>query len=189
MEESRMRRIIAAEFMTLDGVTEAADQWHFPYVNEEMGAEQSALMADTDTMLLGRRTYEEFAVAWPSRTSADFGPLADFMNSTPKVVVSATLKSVEWQNSKLLEGDLAEGLTKLKQQSGKTIFVPGSATLVKSLLRANLLDELRLFVDPILVGKGRRIFESGNGPVALKLASSKTFTTGVLSLTYLPAGT
>jgi dihydrofolate reductase len=184
-----MRRIIAAEFLSLDGVMEAADQWHFPYFNEEMGAEQSALMAETDTMLLGRRTYEEFAAAWPSRSSGDFGPLADFMNNTPKLVVSTTLETVEWQNSTLLEGDLAEEVTQLKQQSGRTIFVPGSATLVRSLLRENLLDELRLFVDPVLVGKGRRLYESENGQVPLKLVSSKTFTTGVLSLTYVPAGT
>ena len=185
-----MRKIIAAEFLSLDGVVEAPDRWHFPYFNDEMGAEQSALMAETDTMLLGRRTYEEFAAAWPSRTSADFGPLADFMNDTPKVVVSTTLETTSWQNSTVLKDDLVGGLTKLKQQPGKNIFIPGSATLVKSLLFENLLDELHLYVDPIMVGRGRHLYESEREPdsVPLKLARSNTFTTGVLSLTYVPAG-
>jgi dihydrofolate reductase len=182
-----MRKIIAAEFLSVDGVMEAADQWHFPYVTEEMGAAQFQLMAETDTMLLGRRTYQEFAAAWPGRTSADFGPLADFMNKTPKLVVSTTLKEVTWENSRLLAGDLAQEVTRLKQQAGKAIFVPGSATLVKSLLGENLLDELQLLVDPVLVGRGRRLYESENGQVPLKLIGCHTFANGVLSLTYVPA--
>lgn len=182
-----MRKIIAAEFITINGVMDAVEQWHFPYVNEEMVAEQAAVMAETDTMLLGRRTYEIFAASWPSRTSGDFGPLTDFMNNTPKVVVSKTLKTVDWQNSTLLKGEPAEGLTNLKKKEGKTIFVPGSATLVKFLLKESLLDELRLLVDPILVGKGMRLFESEDGNVPLKLANSSTFGNGVLSLTYVPA--
>jgi dihydrofolate reductase len=182
-----MRKIIAAEFMSLDGVVEAADQWHMPYFCEEMGAAQSALMDETDTMLLGRRTYEEFAAAWPGRTAADFGPLAAFMNDTPKLVVSTTLQHLTWRNSSLVKGDLAGEVTRLKESTGRTIFVPGSATLVQSLLRANLLDELRLFVDPVLVGAGKRLCESDNGQVPLHLASCATFPNGVLSLTYVPA--
>jgi dihydrofolate reductase len=182
-----MRKIIAAEFVTLDGVVEAPDQWHFPYVNDEMVAAQAPITAQTDTMLLGRRTYEDFAAAWPGRTSAEFGPLADYMNNTPKVVVSRSLETVAWQNSTLLVGDLAEGVRGLKQQPGRSIFVPGSPTLVTSLLRENLLDELRLFVDPILVGKGRRLYVTESGSLPLKLVSSDTFTTGVLSLAYVSA--
>ncbi len=182
-----MRKIIAAEFLSLDGVMEAPDQWHSPYFSEEMGAAQFALMAETDTMLLGRKTYEEFAAAWPERTSADFGPLADFMNKTPKLVVSTTLKEVTWENSLLLKGDLAEELRRLKEQPGKSIFVPGSATLVKSLLREHLLDELQLLVDPVLVGRGRRLYESENGQVPLKLIGLHALAKGVLSLTYARA--
>ncbi len=182
-----MRKIIAAEFLSLDGVMEAPDQWHFPYVSEEMGAAQFALMPEIDTMLLGRRTYEEFAASWPQRTSADFGPLADFMNKTPKLVVSTTLKEVTWENSSLLSGNLAEELAGLKRQPGKTIFVLGSASLVKWLLQEHLLDELQLFVDPVLVGKGKRLYESENGQVPLTLASCQTLANGVLSLTYQPA--
>ena len=110
------------------------------------------------------------------------------MNNTPKLVVSTTLDTVQWQNSTLLGGDAAEELTKLKQQPGRNINITGSPTLVRSLLRDGLLDELRLLVCPILVGGGKRLFEDGGNWVALKLVDSQTFSNGVLSLTYEPAG-
>jgi dihydrofolate reductase len=184
-QENGMRKIVAGLFISLDGVVEAPHLWHFPYFNEEMGADVSSQIAEADTMLLGRRTYEEFASYWPQQSSDV--PLADHMNSTPKVVVSTTLQSVDWQNSRLISGNVAEELRRLKEGPGKNIAITGSGTLVRSLLRDGLLDELRLLVHPIVVGSGKRLFEQGSGQVPLKLVESKTFSTGVLSLTYAPA--
>lgn len=180
-----MRKIVAGEFLSLDGVMEAPNEWHFPYFNDEMGEAVGSQMAESDTMLLGRRTYEGFAAAWPNMPSDE--PGADYMNNTPKLVVSTTLTTVEWQNSTLLSGNLVEEITKLKQQPGKNIGVSGSATLVRWLLRENLLDELRLLVHPIVVGRGKRLFEGMDDRLPLKLLDSKTFSTGVLFLTYGPA--
>jgi dihydrofolate reductase len=115
--------------------------------------------------------------------------MANYMNNTPKLVVSRTLDSVEWRNSTLIKGDPAEELSRLKQQPGKNIAITGSATLVRSLLRDGLLDELRLLVHPIVVGTGKRLFEEGSDRVALKLLEARTFSTGVLALTYESAGT
>ena len=182
-----MRKIVAGLFLSLDGVVESPDQWHFPYFNDEMGEAVGTQMAAADTMLLGRVTYQEFAGYWPQQSS-DVEP-ADYMNNTPKLVVSTTLDTVEWQNSTLIKGNVAQELTRLKQQPGKNISVVGSATLVRSLLREDLLDELRLLVHPIVVGRGKRLFEDGGGQKALRLVESKTFSTGVLSLTYQPAAT
>ena len=182
-----MRKIVAGLFIALDGVIEAPDQWHFPYWSDEMGEAVGSQMAAADTMLLGRVTYQEFAAYWPNQTSD--APIADYMNNTPKVVVSTTLDRVEWQNSTLIKGNLAEELTRLKQQPGKNISITGSATLVRSLLRDHLLDELRLLVHPIVVGSGKRLFEDSGDRVPLKLVDAQTFSTGVLSLTYEPAGT
>ncbi len=179
-----MRKIVAGLFITLDGVVESPEKWHDPYFNDEMLAAVTSLMDAADTMLLGRRTYQEFAAFWSS--SED--PFAARMNDTPKVVVSTTLDTVAWQNSTLIRGNVAEQLTALKQQSGKQIGITGSATLVRSLLHDNLLDELHLLVHPIVVGSGKRLFEDGGNRVALTLVDSQTFSTGVLYLTYQPTG-
>ena len=144
-------------------------------------------MAEADAGLLGRRTYQEFAAYWPDKTAED-NPFADYINNMAKFVISTTLQSVEWRNSTLITGDVAEQLTQLKQQPGKNISVTGSVTLVRSLLRDGLLDELRLLLYPVVVGTGRRLFEDGGEQVALKLVDSKPFSTGVVSLTYEPAG-
>jgi dihydrofolate reductase len=185
-EGIEMRKIVAGLFISLDGVVEAPDKWHFPYFNDEMGEAVGSQMADADTMLLGRVTYEEFAGYWPQQGSEAEG--ADFMNGTPKLVASRTLDTVEWENSTLIEGDLASALTRIKQGPGKDISVVGSPTLVRSLLRAGVLDELRLLVHPIVVGRGKRLFVDGEEQTALKLTESKTFSTGVLYLTSEPAG-
>jgi dihydrofolate reductase len=111
------------------------------------------------------------------------------MNNTPKLVVSTTLETVDWQPATLIAGNVVEALSKLKQQPGKNINVVGSATLVRSLLREGLLDELQLLVCPIILGSGRRLFEGGSDEVPLKLADAKTFSGGVLYLTYHPAST
>lgn len=180
-----MRKIVAGLFISLDGVFESPEMWHFPYFNEEMGEAVGSQMADSDCMLLGRVTYEEFASYWPNQTSdEEAGEMADFMNDTPKHVVSRTLERANWKNTTLIDGNnAAEELTKLKQQPGKDISITGSGTLVRTLLRDGLLDELRLLVHPIVVGHGKRLFDDGE-QIPLKLADSKTFSTGVLALTY-----
>lgn len=179
-----MRKIIAGLFMSLDGVVSSPEQWQMSYFNDEMGTEVGGLMAAGDVLLLGRRTYQEFAGFFANQTG---NANADRMNNTPKIVVSTTLTRVEWQNSTLIRGNVVEELTKLKQQPGENINMSGSATLVRSLLRDNLLDELHLLLHPIVVGSGKRLFEDMGEQIALKLVDSRAFSTGVLSLTYLPA--
>ncbi len=180
-----MRKIVAGLFVSLDGVVESPDKWHFPYFNDEMGQAVGSQMEASDTMLLGRRTYQEFASYWPTATPEE--PITAYMNETPKLVVSTTLTAVEWQNSTLISGNVVEELTRVKQQPGKNISVTGSPTLVRSLLRDHLLDELRLLVHPIVVGTGKRLFDDVGAQVPLKLVESTTFSTGVLALTYAPA--
>ena len=182
-----MRKVIASEFVSLDGVMESPEEWHFPYFNDEMGTEIGAAMATADAMLLGRVTYQEFASYWPYQNSAD-QPYTDYLNSTPKFVVSSSLEEpLEWQNSTLIKGNVAEEITELTRLPGKDITIIGSAALVQSLLAAGLLDELRLMVHPLVLGGGKRLFEDGGDQKALELLDSKTFDTGVLYLTYRPA--
>jgi dihydrofolate reductase len=180
-----MRKVIAGLFISLDGVVEAPQDWHFPYFNDEMGEAVAAQAAAADTMLLGRRTYQEFAAFWPNQSSDE--PFADVMNNTPKLVASTTLKEVEWQNSTLIEGDVVQALKRIKAQPGKAISITGSPTLVRSLLRAGVLDELRLLVHPIVVGHGKRLFEAEEQPIPLRLMEATTFKTGVQAMTYAPA--
>ena len=138
-------------------------------------------------MLLGRVAYQEFASYWPYQNSAE-QPYTDYLNNTPKFVVSTTLEEpLQWQNSTLIEGNVAEEIATLKQQPGKDIGIVGSGALVRSLLRDGLLDQLTLMVHPIVVGRGKRLFEEGGDRKALELVDSKTFGTGVLYLTYQPA--
>lgn len=175
-----MRKVFSGLFISLDGVTESPDQWQFDHFDEGMMAGMSALLANQDAMLLGRVTYQEWADYWPTSTDE---PFASFINSIPKYVVSTTLESVTWSNSTLLSGDLAAEIARLKQQPGKDISITGSGTLVRTLLRDGLLDELRLLVHPIVVGHGKRLFPDGE-QIPLALQESTTFGTGVLSLTY-----
>lgn len=182
-----MRKIVAGTFLSLDGVMESPDKWHFPYFDDKMGDAVGSQMAEADAMLLGRVTYQEFASYWPQQT--DETPGADFMNGVTKYVVSTTLQSVDaWQNSTLIDGtNFVAEIQRLKESPGKQINVTGSAKLVQSLLRGQLLDELRLLVHPIVVGGGKRLLEGETGQHPLKLVDSQTFDTGVLYLTYQPA--
>jgi dihydrofolate reductase len=179
-----MRKIVAGLFISLDGVVEAPDQWHFPYFNDEMGAAVGGMMASGDTMLLGRRTYEEFASFWPQQSSED--EMARQMNGTPKLVISTTLDEATWENSTLIKEDVIGTLARLKEQPGGNINITGSGTLVLSLLRAGILDELVLLVHPIAVGHGKRLFTEGE-QLPLTLTNSQTFSTGVVMLTYTAA--
>jgi dihydrofolate reductase len=143
-------------------------------------------MGQTDAMLMGRVNYEEWADFWPQQDQEE-NPAAVHMNGVRKYVVSTTLKEpLGWNNSTLIGGNVAEEIDKLKRQPGKDIAISGSGTLVRSLLQKNLLDELRLMVHPIVVGSGRRLFEEGGDRKELELVDSKTFSTGVVYLTYRP---
>jgi dihydrofolate reductase len=185
-EEVSMRKVVASELVSLDGVMESPEKWSFRFHNDEMAEANEAGMAQADAMLLGRVTYQEFASYWPYQNSAD-QPFTDYLNNTLKFVISTTLEEpLEWQNSTLIKGNVAEEIAKLKQQPGKNIGIVGSATLVRSLLGDNLLDELSLIVHPIVVGSGRRLFEEGGDQKELKLVDSRTFSTGVVYLTYQP---
>jgi dihydrofolate reductase len=180
-----MRKIVAGLFMSLDGVVEAPEKWTGPYFNDQIGQEIGSVMAAGDTMLLGRKTYQTFAASFAGQT----GGMADQMNNTPKLVVSTTLDTAEWQNSTLIKGNLADEIAKLKQQAGQNINISGSITLIRSLLRDGLLDELRLQLFPVVVGSGMRLFDDSGQQISLKLADSRSFSTGVVNLVYTPAGT
>ncbi len=181
-----MRKITAGLFISLDGVVESPEKWHFEYFNDEMGGVVGGLMETSDTMLLGRVTYQEFASYWPQQSNDE--PPADHMNGVAKLVASTTLTSVdEWANSTLIQGDAATELAKLKEQDGKDISITGSATLIRSLLRERLIDELHLLVHPVVVGTGKRLFDDMDEQLPLRLVSSATFTTGVIHLVYGPA--
>lgn len=179
-----MRKIVAGLFITLDGVVEAPQNWNLAYFNDEMGAAVGAQTAKSDTLLLGRRTYEEFAAFFAPQGDAD--PMAAGMNAMPKVVVSTTLKTADWQNSTVVSGDVAAQIAELKQADGKDISISGSGTLVRWLLEQGLLDELQLFVHPLVLGTGAQLFPAGSGRSPLQLVEAKPFSTGVLLLRYQP---
>jgi dihydrofolate reductase len=184
-----MRKITAGLFISLDGVVEAPDQWHFPYFNEEMGAAVDAILGAADSILFGRKTYDSFAGAWPEREAAggeDAG-LAKALGEARKIVVSNQKLEFSWRNSEQLEGGLVDAVTALKNEPGGNIALSGSISVVRQLLAAGLLDELHLLVHPIAVRKGMRLFDEGETPMPLKLISSETFKTGVLNLVYGPA--
>ncbi|MFI6278717.1 dihydrofolate reductase family protein [Streptomyces sp. NPDC050988] len=185
-----MRKITAGLFISLDGVVEAPDQWHFPYFNDEMGAAVGATFGTADTMLFGRTTYDSFAGAWPEREAAggeDAG-FAKQLGDVRKIVASRQKLAFSWRNSEQLEGDLVETVTALKNEEGGDIALSGSVSVVRQLLAAGLLDELHLLVHPIAVRKGMRLFEESDSSIPLRLISSQTFQTGVLSLVYGPEG-
>jgi dihydrofolate reductase len=188
-----MRKIVVSEFVSLDGVMEdpggaegyAHGGWSFKFHNP--GGMQFKLdeLKTHDAMLLGRVTYEGFAKAWPSIT--DEVGFAERMNSMPKYVVSTTLQELEWNNSTLISSDVEREVAALKEQPGQDILVAGSRTLVQTLLAADLIDEYRLMVFPIVLGSGKRLFGDRPDATTLTLADSQTLESGTLILTYRPA--
>lgn len=181
-----MRKLAASLFVSLDGVTEAPNTWQFDAFDDDMGAAMGAAIGETDTALLGRVTYQDWAPYWPSSSDE---PFASFINHVPKVVVSHTLTDVAWgtfDSVSLLRGDLRVGITALKAQTGKTISVMGSPTLVRSLLQAHLLDELTVMLHPVVAGRGKRLFVEGLDVTRLELTRSQITGSGVALLTYRP---
>jgi dihydrofolate reductase len=186
-----MGRIVVTEFVSLDGVMEdpggAEDYkyggWTFEINRGEGDKFKLDETLEMDALLLGRRTYEGFAEAWPSRE----GEFADKFNNMPKYVVSATLKQPEWNNSTVLDGDLTEEVKKLKESTDGDIVVHGSAQLAQALIERDLVDELRLMVYPVVLGSGKRLFAETSDKKPLKLADSKVVGDGVAVLTYTRA--
>lgn len=176
------RRIVGGLYMSLDGVVDSIDGWHHRYLDDEMTQSIDAALASADAVLLGRRTYLEFAELWPALGRDT--RMARFMNESPKYVVSSSLATVGWDNSTLLGEDLPGELALLKAQPGKNIVIPGSPTLIRSLLTSDLLDELALHICPVVVGVGMRLFEDIVQPVPLALVEQTSFASGVLSVTY-----
>lgn len=177
-----MRKVIVYEYMTLDGVVEAPEKWQFPYLSDDVAEIIQSQILDADAILLGRVTYEIFAASWPMRTNNEFG-VADKLNSMPKFVVSSTLDRVEWNNSKLITGNVLEEITKLKQQSSGIMAIIGSASLIRSLMKYELIDEYRLMVHPVVLGCGKRLFPEGIN-LALRLVDTNLLSSGVVLLRY-----
>lgn len=174
-----MRRLIASEYITLDGVIDNP-AWTMPYWSDEIAAFQEEQTTNADTLLLGRVTYDGMSQAWPK--SQDQG--AEYFNTVRKEIVTSTLSDLDWNNSHALRPEqLAEKIKELKAQDGQDILIYGSGQLVRSLLQAGLIDELRLLVYPVIVGEGKKLFAE---PLTLQPLSSRTFDTGVTLLTYGP---
>ena len=181
-----MGKIAVHEFITLDGVIEAPT-WSFDYpFDPKMGAAIAGIMGSSEALLMGRRTYEEFAPAWSGRSAED-DPGAPFMNESPKYVVSATLKSAEWNNSTIVGPYSAEAIRSLKDRNDGNIYVSGSGTLVRAMLADGLVDELHLFVFPLTVGAGQRLFAEGGPKAKFTLAGTEPYESEVLHLTYQPS--
>ena len=178
-----MRKVVSGLFISLDGVVESPHLWQFDVFDKDMEDAMIKFLADIDTVLLGRVTYQEWAAYWPAADDDGYG---DFINNAPKYVASTTLDRVEWQNSTLITGGVAATINRLKAEPGKTIGVQGSPTLVRSLLSAGLLDELTLMVHPVIAGPGKRLFPGGETLQRMDLIDSRITGSGVAILTYWP---
>lgn len=192
-----MRKLTVNTFVTLDGVMQAPGApeedtsggfteggWSVTQWDDTMGEVMGAAMSKPFELLLGRGTYEIFAAHWPHTDE----PPAELFNNTTKYVASTTLKSLDWQNSQLIEGDVPDGIRRLKEEDGPELQVHGSTGLIQTLLEHGLVDEFRVWIFPVLIGSGKRLFGDGTVPAGLKLTDSKTSSTGVIIATYEPAG-
>ena len=177
-------RLVATEYLSLDGIFEEPGHWSNPWFNDQAGQFKYAELQASDALLLGRKTYEGFAAAWPNaKGTGDFG---EKMNSMPKYVVSSTLDKVDWPGSKLVKGDVVAEVRKLKEQAGSDLLLSGSAQLFNALMEANLIDLYRIMLFPVVLGKGKRLFAEGTDRRILGVPETKTFTSGVAILEYRP---
>jgi dihydrofolate reductase len=182
-----MGKIAVHEFITVDGVIDEPT-WTFDYpFDPRMGEAIGAVMGSSQAILLGRTTYEQFAPAWSART-AEEDPGAPFMNESPKYVVSATLQHADWNNTTILGAYDPDAIQSLKDAVEGSIYVSGSGTLVRAMLADGLVDQLHLFVFPLALGAGRRLFGDGGSTIKLDLAASDVYASGVVHLAYTPAG-
>ena len=177
-------RLVATEYLSLDGVFEEPGHWSFPYFDEQAMQFKADELEATDAQLLGRKTYEGFAQAWPTMEgTGDFGVK---MNTMPKYVVTATLQKLEWSGSKPIKGHVEEEVKKLKAQTGRDLLLAGSGQLFNSLMRAGLIDLYRFMIHPIVVGQGRKLFTDEDAKQDLKLVDTKTFSKGIVVVEYEP---
>ena len=196
-----MRSVVVPAFLTLDGVMQAPGGpeedpsggftqggWSVNYWDEAMGAVMGEYFSRPFDLLLGRKTYEIFAAHWPHVTEGEDAGAATVLNSARKYVASRTLHEVTWNNSVLLQGDAAEAVAALKAEDGPEIVTQGSADLIQTLLRHDLVDEFRLWTFPVVVAPGKRLFGEGTVPGGLQVVDSKTSSTGVVMTTYRRAG-
>jgi dihydrofolate reductase len=194
-----MRKLIASTFVSLDGVLQAPggpDEdptggfafggWTFNYWDEVMGRSMNGFDGKDRELLLGRRTYEIFEAHWPYQPADD--PTAQTLNAARKHVASRTLKALHWNNSALLRGDVVAAVAALKAETGHDLQIIGSGNLVQTLQAASLIDEYNVWTFPVVIGRGKRLFEAAAKPAALRLTASQTSTTGVVMSTYVPAG-
>lgn len=177
-----MRKIIVTEFVSLDGIMEDP-QWTFKYWNDEIAAFKGEETSNNEPILLGRVTYEGFAQAWPQRTDEESGGV--YFNGTRKYVVTTTLDKAEWNNSVIISDNIIEEITKLKEEDGSDMIVHGSATLAQTLIKHDLVDQIRLLVYPVVLGKGKRLFDEDT-TASLKLVETRAFSSGVVALIYEP---
>jgi dihydrofolate reductase len=193
-----MRKMVSTTFVTLDGIMQApggpgeddsggftSGGWSVNYWDDAMGLVMGEIFAKQPELLLGRKTYEIFAAHWPN---AKDDPGADVLNSAKKYVVSRTLDRVEWNNSTLIKGDVVKEITRLKKIDGRELQVHGSSNLLQTLLKHNLVDEMHLWIFPVAIGNGKRLFGEGTNPSSFKLVDSQTATTGVIIATYAQSG-
>lgn len=193
-----MRKLIVNTFMTLDGVMQAPGGppedptggfthggWSVNYWDEVMGQTMGEYMATPSELLLGRKTYEIFAAHWPYSTEE---PTASQLNNSKKYVASRTLINAHWKNASVIKGDVVQEIKTLKGQDGPDLSVQGSSNLIQTLLKHNLIDEYRLWIFPVVIGNGKRLFGQGTVPSGLKLIDCKTSSTGVIMAVYQPAG-
>ncbi len=184
-----MARTISTLFIALDGVVEPDETWHFPYFDDNMGAAVSEDYDAADTLLLGRVTYDSFAGAWPDRETAggEDAEFARLIGDMRKIVVTRQALELDWRNTEIVSGDLLDAVAALRADPGtKGVLIPGSVSVVRQLLAAGLLDELRLLVHPVAARSGMRLFDEGDGVHPLRLLRSESYPTGVVRLVYAP---
>ncbi|HWM92336.1 MAG TPA: dihydrofolate reductase family protein [Thermoanaerobaculia bacterium] len=194
-----MRKLIASTFVSLDGVMQAPGGpeedpaqgfslggWSFAYWDEVMGQSMSGFDGNDRELVLGRKTYEIFEAYWPHQPEDH--PIARTFNAAKKHVGSRTLKSLQWHNSSVVGGDVVSAIAALKVQPGLDLQIIGSGNLIQTLQAASLIDEYNVWTFPVVLGRGKRLFENGARPCALRLVASKVSTTGVVMSTYVPDG-
>lgn len=194
-----MRKLIASTFTSLDGVMQAPGGptedttgnftlggWLFPFMDAEIDISAAGFDGKDRELVLGRKTYEIFEAYWPYQ--AEDNPIARTLNAAKKHVASRTLRSLQWNNSSVLGGDIVSAITALKAQPGHDLQIIGSGNLIQTLQAASLIDEYNIWTYPVVLGRGKRLFENGARPCALRLVASKVSKTGVVMSTYVPGG-
>jgi dihydrofolate reductase len=178
-------RLVATEYVSLDSMFHEPGQWSMPFFDEQAADFKLRELQASDALLLGRKTYEGFAAAWPTMGDDEAG-FAQKMNTMPKYVVSATLETVDWPGSQLVTGDVPAEVARLKEQPGGDLLLAGSGRLVNALRRENLIDVYRLMLHPVVLGGGARLFDEDGTQQPLRLTRTESFGSGIVILEYEP---